>query len=450
LLLIATGLLSAATAKLLCRRLLTYLLVAGLSSTAMAHLFVFTELIEAVLENAPFMGAPVTGLNYILYALVDGLALLNGLVVALMVWWLAPFSPRVQKVFLPAGVAHLAVLIVLVLHNTGTISWPAAAYRSLSGFDAFIASYVEQANRPRQSGSAARVQAPPAAPESESSFEVLSEPLEPSPEPQQSQTAATSGDGTGIDSMPEVEVSSGEAERNTALRDAVERRDADLVRQLVAGGADVNLTGGDGQRPLHLLFIYRVSPDTSPILKQLLAAGADVNAADGDGMTPLCRALAFNDPEHASRAAEMLLRNGAELRPASGCAPAVQTQDLDLLQRMITAGAEVNAMVVFDGLTDNYGTYKASPLWRAAYSGNAERVALLLELGADVEQRDGRFGLTPLQALLEPSRDNRENSRRILEMLLDAGADPEAVAWDGRTTEEFDRQLLLYRMLASQ
>jgi ankyrin repeat protein len=60
-----------------------------------------------------------------------------------------------------------------------------------------------------------------------------------------------------------------------------------------------------------------------------------------------------------------------------------------------------------------------NPLTRAAsYKGCIEIVKLLLKYGADINQRDGRDGRTPLTTALEDGKD------KIAKFLLEAGADP--------------------------
>ena len=60
----------------------------------------------------------------------------------------------------------------------------------------------------------------------------------------------------------------------------------EIVKALLAAGADVNMTNDNGQTPLH----YASSRNREDIAKCLLEAGAHINAADKLGNTCLHRA----------------------------------------------------------------------------------------------------------------------------------------------------------------
>ena len=82
----------------------------------------------------------------------------------------------------------------------------------------------------------------------------------------------------------------------------------DLIRLLIARGADVNMRDSDGKSPLH-----NACRGTSPTLVSLLldAGAADLNTQNGDDMKPLALAIFLSkDPLEISR---ILLRAGASL-----------------------------------------------------------------------------------------------------------------------------------------
>lgn len=77
----------------------------------------------------------------------------------------------------------------------------------------------------------------------------------------------------------------------------------EIVKVLLAAGADVNMTNDNGQSPLH----YAASRNREDIAKCLLEAGAHVNAADKLGNTSLHRAASRG---HLSMVQSLLSRSG--------------------------------------------------------------------------------------------------------------------------------------------
>jgi hypothetical protein len=76
----------------------------------------------------------------------------------------------------------------------------------------------------------------------------------------------------------------------TPLHLAVVRGEAQMVRLLLARGADVNAADVVGRTPL----MVAVERESEPMLRELLAAGADPNATDANKETPL-KLAAGND-----------------------------------------------------------------------------------------------------------------------------------------------------------
>jgi len=143
------------------------------------------------------------------------------------------------------------------------------------------------------------------------------------------------------------------------LFDAATAGHVDLVRQLLAAGADCNERNGDGATALMLA----AHAGHLEVVKTLIEAGADVNARDERGWGALTKA-AYN----------------ADLDRGFA----------DVAQSLIDAGADVEAPI----------GYGVRPLMLAAGYGETAVVEALLRAGADVLARnDG--GLTALMMVKE-------------------------------------------------
>lgn len=154
------------------------------------------------------------------------------------------------------------------------------------------------------------------------------------------------------------------------LVNAAADRDGQAVRDLIAGGVDVNSARADGVTAL----LWAVHWDDQALVELLVEAGADVNAAEDHGVTPLARAA-----ENASAA---------------------------MIDQLLTAGAEPNR-AQDNGLT---------PLMIAARTGNVEVVSLLLAHRADVNAATAQSGATALMWAAE------EGHTDIVQALIDGGA----------------------------
>ena len=84
----------------------------------------------------------------------------------------------------------------------------------------------------------------------------------------------------------------------------------EVVRALLAAGADVNRGNNNGVTPLHWASSLNGNLE---VVQALLAAGADVNRSDNDGETPLYWALNNNLTQVAD-----LLRDAGAHEPVAG------------------------------------------------------------------------------------------------------------------------------------
>jgi len=177
----------------------------------------------------------------------------------------------------------------------------------------------------------------------------------------------------------------------------------DVVKLLLKRGVDVNLRDRlDHATPLH----WAASAGHLDVVKHFADAGADL---DGEGddheIGVLGWATCF---EHVqAEVAEYLLARGAKPTIFS----AVALGRADLIERLVSADRRLlhARMSAFE--------HRWTPLHLAVLKNRPASVATLLELGADIGQRDSR-GRTPL-ACASPASDPK-----VAKALVAAGADP--------------------------
>ena len=137
----------------------------------------------------------------------------------------------------------------------------------------------------------------------------------------------------------------------------------------------VNALSRAGRTPLH----YAANGGHVDAVKALLANGANVEAERTSGFTPLHDAIVKKQRD----VAELLIEHGAKIHGEMSAAYV----DKQTVQLLIDLGADVNQRDKRD----------MSPLDEAAFRGNTEVLQLLLEHGADVNAR-GEYGSTPLHS----------------------------------------------------
>jgi ankyrin repeat protein len=201
----------------------------------------------------------------------------------------------------------------------------------------------------------------------------------------------------------------------------------ECARELVAGGADIDLPDPHRVTPL-VLALLNLHFDFAAYL---IEAGADVNKWDLYGRTPLYMA--------ADTSTLPVMGNGSMVvLPSTDKMTA-----LDVARVLLEKGANVNAQlkrrppyrnVPQDRGGDSILSQGATPLLRAARAGDTPMVNLLLEHGALVDLPSNQ-GVTPLMAAagvefgLRVTRGRNRTEEGVLSTmraLLDAGADIEA------------------------
>lgn len=253
-----------------------------------------------------------------------------------------------------------------------------------------------------------------------------------------------------------------------------------LVQRLLTAGARPNVPRASGETPL----MTCASHGAVGGVRALLNAGADVNAAEAsEGQTALMWAAAARQP----RIVTTLIELGAKVDARSAVIPypepfvvspsvsaynrnypphvrfrtatggftpllfAAQQGDVSTVEALLARGADVNDRTPEEG----------SALILAIASGHEALATYLLEHGADPNASDA-WGLTPLHYALHGGLQNfagmqstpsdrlgwlRTNMPRLVKLLLDKGANPNAAVrhslpfldhdFIGRTTEDF-------------
>lgn len=168
------------------------------------------------------------------------------------------------------------------------------------------------------------------------------------------------------------------AREGSALYQAVQMKNINLVRMLIAKGADPRLLpNDDGSTPLHAAARLQ----SAEIATLLIEAKADVNAAARSG-TPLHVAARAG----SLATAILLLNHGADVHALDCCNKTTPLHNavinsspagLDLINILLARGADVNAR-------DNSGR---TPLTEARNS-ELPVVKILVEHGANVNNRD--------------------------------------------------------------
>ena len=196
------------------------------------------------------------------------------------------------------------------------------------------------------------------------------------------------------------------------------------IEALLDGGADIHFKDNRGLTPLYYaafdgdrnvldLIIERGNyADTIHLaackgdlvrVRTLLEGGTDVNTKDEFGCTPLHWAVRARSPE----VADLLITNGADVNSTAGpgnLTPLMAARKLPVIELLVSKGVDVRSQE------------NKSKLHKACSAGDIKVVRFLIDKGADVNARNSRRS-TPL--CVAAASDHKE----VVELLLDKGAD---------------------------
>ncbi len=201
---------------------------------------------------------------------------------------------------------------------------------------------------------------------------------------------------------------------------AINAQDATSLRIAVQQGADVNQPNEEGRVPLYRALVLQ----NQLLIDTLLGLGADPNAKDHRGDPLLFTAMSVGSGPGS--AALIRAKADANAYDTIGMSPLVFAMSLDqpqIITALIEAGADVNA----PSIASDEGT-PAAPIFLAIRTGKLALVQQLVAAGANVNALDAK-GSTPLhRAVLARPEDYMT---ALVTTLLRAGADPNAMRPDG-------------------
>lgn len=208
--------------------------------------------------------------------------------------------------------------------------------------------------------------------------------------------------------------------RNAKFLEAAKAGEVEAMKNLVAGGVDIDARDDEGRTALqHAAGALRYDA-----VKWLLENGAAPDLADKNGETPLlwlCSNLEREGPDFGIL--RLLVGNGAPVNAANKrgetafIRAAGRCFDTEPLKFLIARGARVDAVETQSHF---------SALTAAAIEGRAATVEMLLDMGQNVNQRDA-WGRS---LILHAASANRVET---VEILLSRHADVFAKADDGYT-----------------
>ncbi|KAJ8668004.1 hypothetical protein QAD02_009667 [Eretmocerus hayati] len=235
-----------------------------------------------------------------------------------------------------------------------------------------------------------------------------------------------------------------------------------IIHLLLKAGASLDALDKRNQTPLH----HAAASGNAQIVKEYIKAGADVNKVDASGRNSLHVAICWSKiyDENRLKIIEMLLNSGiiVDVRDNAGRAPldcAILSGDARVVKQLLQGGANVEAadpkgrtcLHVLPHLTGNYENSSTilnlllgsglsletcdkqgrTPLHTAVILKDVQSVKLFIKARADVNAKD-QTGATCLHLAAKIGKWDKD-CMEIISLLLKAGARTEDIDQDERT-----------------
>ena len=217
-----------------------------------------------------------------------------------------------------------------------------------------------------------------------------------------------------------LDVNARNAQGQTLLAIAARAGNVDLMQTLLNAGADIEALDNSGRTPL----MHAGTSKCAQAVRLLIDRAARIAVRDSIGGTALTWAAGFGD----AACVQALLDTGAEVEivgRVTGWTPLIWAagfNDAAIVQILIRHGANLEAEDYLEG---------ATPLIHAARTGKIESMWTLIRAGAQLEKTDMN-GNTPLLAAAKNAGGDAEKVR----LLIDAGANIHARDAAGRSALE--------------
>ncbi|RFU74300.1 ankyrin repeat [Trichoderma arundinaceum] len=208
----------------------------------------------------------------------------------------------------------------------------------------------------------------------------------------------------------------------TPLHIAAKNGSLALARALCKAGADVNAKAKDGSTPLHMA----VGQKNTLIVQTLLENNVEKEATDIKGRTPLFRAVVDGNVEVAT----LLIDAGANVAAVADGRTSLHValnhgvNGFEVAERLLQAVEKPRAKALYADMART--TDGATPLHIAAERRPMRAVEMLINAGANINAID-KDGQTPLLIAMKNKRWD------IAKCLLKAGADAKADSRNGDT-----------------